>query len=128
MAQKSGLLEFLADELPRSPAGDGINLDMRGITSGDGLQIDVDASGLTGNALHIYDTNGSSSLFTLNKGGNLAVTGKIQGSRGSFGTTLLVGTTTTSAATNGTIALASFSGFLNIQVAGTNYKVPYAAE
>jgi len=128
MAQKNGLIEFMADELPRSPAGDGINLDMKKITSGDALQIDIDASGLTGNALHIYDTNGSASILTIDKGGNLAVTGKIQGSRGSFGTTLFVGTTTTSAATNGIIALASFSGFLNIQVAGTNYKVPYAAE
>jgi len=136
MAAKDGILSWIASEKPRSKTGDGINLDMKIMTSGDALQIDVNSSILTGTAFKIYDDNGSANLLTVDKSGNVVAAGKVTGSAATFtnaievggGTNIEVtGTKTASAPTNvgGLASGFGCSGFLLAKVSGTVVKIPY---
>jgi hypothetical protein len=123
MAAKDGILQWIADEKPRSKTGDGINLDMKIITSGDGLQIDVNSSVLTGKAFKIYNDNGSADLFSVDKDGNTVLAGKVTANAATI--TNDVGTATLTATGKATASSATFTndieigGVSNVEITGT---------
>jgi len=112
MASKDGILQWISSEKPRSKTGDGINLDMKIITSGDALQIDVNSSVLTGTAFKIYNDNGSANLFTVDKGGNIVGAGKVTAS----GATITNDVATATLTATGKITA---GGTNNVEITGT---------